>query len=176
VNQLIVGLWGPVGVGKDSVADALGWPKASFASTLKSDLAPIFERLGIDITNREQKEKVRGLMVSLGSTARSIEPTHWIRRVTIPAGSRVVFCDVRYWNEILAVVLRGGVVYELTRPGFEAANDEERRSFAEIRAKCAELGVTIPTIQNTTPREAADAIVDDLERRENVFTKALYLE
>jgi hypothetical protein len=74
-----------------------------------------------------------------------------------------VFCDVRYWNEILAVVLRGGVVYELTRPGFEAANDEERRSFAEIREKCAELGVTIPVIENTTPREAADAIRRDLD-------------
>jgi hypothetical protein len=174
VTQLIVGLWGPVGVGKDSVADALGWPKASFASTLKSDLAPIFERLGIDITNREQKEKVRGLMVSLGSTARSIEPAHWIRRVTIPAGPRVVFCDVRYWNEILAVVLRGGVVYELTRPGFEPANGEECRSFAEIREKCAELGVTIPVVENTTPKEAAEVIRRDLDNRIHRINLALH--
>lgn len=165
MKQVIVGLWGPAGVGKDTVADALGWPKASFASTLKSDLAPIFDRLGIDITNREQKEKVRNLLVAYGATARSIEPAHWIRRMSIPEALAVTFCDVRYFNEILAILFRGGFVYELRRPGFEPVNDEERRSFQEIDERVRELGVTIPVIENTTPEAAATAIKDDLYER-----------
>lgn len=173
MNQLIVGLWGPAGVGKDTVADVLGFPKASFAATLKSDLAPIFERLGIDISVREQKERVRPLMIALGATARSIEPAHWIRRVTIPEAPAVSFTDVRYFNEILAVLFRGGVVYELVRPGFEPANDEERRSFAEIREKVKELGVSIPVVQNTTPQEAAGVILKDLRRRSVVIAQGL---
>lgn len=173
MNQVIIGLWGPAGVGKDSVADALGWPKASFASTLKADLAPIFQRLGIDINDREQKEKVRGLMVSYGATARSIDPDHWIRRVIIPEATPVTFCDVRYFNEILAVTLRGGVVYELVRDGFGPANDEESRSFAEIRKRLKELGVYLPFIQNTTPERAAQAIRLDLRERSILLSQAL---
>lgn len=169
MNQLIIGLWGPAGVGKDTVADALGFPKASFAARLKEDLAPIFSNLGIDIRDREQKERVRGLMISLGSTARSIDPYHWIRRVSIPDAKVVTFCDVRYFNEILALLFRGGVVYELERPGFEPANDEEKRSFAEIRENLTKLGVSIPIIKNTTPTQAAYEIVLDLQSRSSHY-------
>lgn len=170
MNQLLIGLWGPVGVGKDSVADALGFPKASFAARLKEDLAPIMANLGVDLSVREQKEKVRGLLISLGATARAIDPNHWIKRVSIPDSPVVTFSDVRYWNEILSILFRGGVVYELTRPGFEPANDEEKKSFGQIRQNLADLGVSIPVIANTTPQEAAELIMDDLhERSANVY-------
>lgn len=170
MNQLLIGLWGPVGVGKDSVADALGFPKASFAARLKQYLAPIMEDLGVDLAVREQKEKVRDLLVSLGATARRVDDNFWIKKVVIPNAPVVTFCDVRYWNEILSILFRGGVVYELTRPGFEPANDEEKRSFGQIRQNLADLGVSVPVILNTTPREACERIMDDLhERAANVY-------
>lgn len=164
-QPFIIGLWGPAGVGKDSVADALGFPKASFAARLKEDLAPILKNLSININDREQKEKVRPLMVSLGATARSIDPYHWIKRVSLPDVPVVTFCDVRYWNEILAILFRGGVVYEIVRPGFEPVNDEEKRSFGEIRKNLSDLGVEIPVIHNTTPEAASFRVLDDLYTR-----------
>lgn len=173
MNKFIIGLFGPAGVGKDSVADALGWPKASFAATLKTDLKPILDQAGIDLNVREQKERVRPLMVALGATMRSIDPFHWIRRVTIPDSRRVVFCDVRYLNEIQSVWARGGIVFELTRPGFAAANEEERRSFGEVHDYLKRLGVSLPVIANTTPKEAAEAILGYLRQHAMNITVAL---
>jgi hypothetical protein len=165
MDQVVIGLWGPAGVGKDATADALGWPKASFASRLKSILRPVFDAAGVDINNREQKEKVRPIMVATGSCLRSIDPFYWIKNVELPAGKRAVICDVRYLNEIQYVWSRGGTVYEIVRPGFEPANEEERRSFGEIRQMMTNLGVSIPQIVNTTPQAAAEAILADLFTR-----------
>lgn len=165
MNQVIVGLWGPAGVGKDTVADCLGWPKASFAAALKESCRPKFEKLGLDITKREDKEKGRHILVDEGAGKRKVDPLYWVKRLKRPDYPKFTIADVRYLNEINYVTIQGGVVYELVRPGFEPANAEENRSFKEIRDYCRDMGITIPVIHNSTPQLAANLIREDLRKR-----------
>lgn len=167
MNRVIVGLFGPAGVGKDTVADAIGWPKASFAGTMKRLLQPLWDSAGIDINNREQKEKVRPIMIETGRCLRALNPHHWVKNIALPPGDGpVVITDVRYLNECQWVWANGGLVVELVRYGVRPANDEEVRSFGEIHGWCLQMGVTIPVVGNDgKPSDAAQQVFKLIDKR-----------
>lgn len=176
--MLIIGIAGYAGVGKDTVADLLGYPKVSFATALKNDLAPLIARLGIDPTVREQKEKVRDLYVEYGRTARSINPRFWIDRIRKEIDwtqHAVVIPDVRYWNEVLWIKEQGGCWFWLKRDGVEPRNPEESLSFEAIRLAHRRENIPVPYIQNPkdNPQAAANRIKELLRINDPVRSEAL---
>src|SRR5579863_4559738 len=111
MNQLVIALWGPAGVGKDTVCAALGWPKASFAEVLKSRLRPMLKDLvNIDIDVREDKERVRPILGQCAETLRAIDPNVAIKKIEFPPGHCACITDLRCWNEVHKVWGLGGVV------------------------------------------------------------------
>lgn len=173
MNQFVIGLLGPAGVGKDSVCAALGWPKAEMVRWFKDALQPLFDKVGIDINTRDDKERVRPFLVAGAKCFRAIDENVSVRNRTVPDGQRAAFVDVRYLNEVLAISAMGGVIYYLWRDGIEPANDEERRSFAEIAAWEKSTGIRLHRIHNSTPAEAAKMIGDDIARRAQMMLRAV---
>lgn len=131
-NQLLIGLAGYAGSGKDTIADAMGFAKASFAQALKDDLQPLMSLLGLDLTRRADKERAREMLVAYGKFARGIDPDVWIKRLDLPASNVVVITDVRYTNEAQAIHEAGGWVIRVHRSGVEAANGEEWLSLEDM--------------------------------------------
>jgi len=73
----------------------------------------------------------------------------YLRIAPIDQGAWIV-TDVRYPNEVAWIKKHRGLVIGLTRPGFDAANDEERESIKQIRIQYPDL----PWLVNDgTPRE-----------------------
>jgi hypothetical protein len=67
----------------------------------------------------------------------------------------VVVTDVRYKNEVAAILARGGKVVRLHRPGLGPANREEERSIAEIEATWA-----LPVVANYgTPADLGQRVM-----------------
>jgi hypothetical protein len=148
----ILGLCGYAKVGKDTIANKIGFPRAAFADALKEDLEVIIrERFGIDVHKclPHEKSLIRPVMVEWGRLGRAWDPAHWIKRVRIPVRckyeERMVISDVRYANEVQAIYDAGGVVVYLWDDGIEPANEEERQSFAELFNRFPD----IPRVQNT---------------------------
>jgi len=142
----LIGLCGYARVGKDEAAKALvglGWTRVAFADALKSEVCRTF-----GITQgylAENKEAWRPLLVEWGRARRRLEPNYWIQRAMATAsndlGIGVVVTDVRYWNEAKYLRSLEGTIVRIHRPGFEAVNDEERTSVAEIDGAQRILGV-----------------------------------
>ena len=142
----LIGLCGYARVGKDEAAKALvelGWARVAFADDLKSEVCRTF-----GITQKyleDNKEAWRPLLVEWGRARRLLEPNYWIQRamamVSNDLSTGVVVTDVRYWNEAKYLRCLEGTIVRIHRPGFEAVNDEERTSVAEIDGAQRILGV-----------------------------------
>jgi hypothetical protein len=159
-NGKIIGLWGAVGVGKDTIQRLLNIPRVAFADALKEELEPICVSHGIDWNNPDHKKKCRELMVALGRVGRAMDPDCWIKRLKLPNVPMVCVTDVRYLNEVEWIYSKGGMVFHIIRDGVEPANDEERRTFEEIEKESKKCGLQIPTIVNPEgdPEYAANVI------------------
>lgn len=142
----LVGLAGPAGVGKSTVAQAL-------CSLTRSAHLPEFKRLhfagpikdmlrALGLTDAQvdgdQKETPcdllggmtpRWAMRKLGDWGRAIDPDFWVRPTMhraereLVAGYGVVVDDVRFDNEATAIVKLGGIVVQLTRHGVQASHE-----------------------------------------------------
>lgn len=160
--MFILGLAGFARVGKDTVADAIGWPKVSFAAALKEDIRPLMERHGLDINKREDKETFRPVLVEYGRTVRKVNPTYWIERAReqvmalVKEGkSNIVIPDVRYPNEADWITANGGHVFYLDRQGVTPANDEEEGS---LRLLVEQFHPTCLTLTENHPEFTAQEI------------------
>ncbi len=157
---MIVGLCGYAGCGKDTAAEHMpGWRRAAFADELKKDLREVLAEVGVDVErmDRETKEKVRPLFVAWGVVARSFDQRHWINRLmkTIPQDKDVVITDVRYIDEVDAIILAGGLVLHIIRPENRPANQEEELSIGRIDRVCR-----LPKILNdSTPEALGQAVL-----------------
>lgn len=147
----LLGLAGFSRTGKDTACRLLGGHRIAFADALKEDLAPIIrDRYGFSPSNLtpEQKEILRPLFVAHGACARAVDPDIWIRPVeerirhvqdmmeqgVLPLAP-ICVTDLRYLNEARAILRLGGIVLHIMRPDHGPANEEERRSFAQIEER-----------------------------------------
>lgn len=160
VPTQLIGLCGFAGAGKNAIADAMAWPTAAFADSLKQDIDGLEGLVDLDLFTGEpsHKERLRPLLVAYGVAMRSFDRDYWISRLYYSHESRktgkCVITDVRYLNEARYILNHGGLLFYIHRPGIVAANDEEYRSISVIMS---EIGPTV--IENETPEQAAHSIV-----------------
>ena len=128
MSNLIIGIAGTAGSGKDTMADYFGCPKVSFATPLKEMLNGLFGWNNALWSNRKWKEtpqealygkSPRQLAQTLGTEwgRNCISPTFWTDagiRLARSAGKVVVMPDVRFEEEakavdVLIIVERAGV-------------------------------------------------------------------
>lgn len=133
----LIGLCGYAQSGKDTAAANMpNWHRFAFADALKADLLTLLADVGCNLSDADHKAKARPLLVAWGATARAFCPAYWIERlfraVDFAQRDRVVISDVRYPNEVLEILARGGQVVRIERPGIGPANSEEARSIGEI--------------------------------------------
>jgi len=140
----LIALIGEAQVGKDTVyrlMATMGWPvtRRAFADHLKAEMQDwLRSAYGIDpfTCSGEQKSNIRDLLVAHGRCRRRMDPDYWItslaKTLHLVPGRTQVITDCRYLNEATWVRARGGLLVRVVRPGFEAANDEEKTSLAEI--------------------------------------------
>ena len=161
----IIGFCGYAQVGKDKAAEALeAHRRLAFADELKRRAA---WALGIAIEELERRKvELRPFLVSLGATARSINPYEWIRHVMYQVDRSILYphnnlkvTDVRYLNEVEELYKRDATIFYVTRPGYGPANAEEERTIAEILAK-----YSLPVIHNNGTEEELWKRVKDLTR------------
>lgn len=150
----VIGLAGPAGVGKTTLAEALvdklGYERMSFATALKefADAMVSTEDIGgISFTaplSVIDKTTARPWLVAIGAGARqAFGKDFWVdqfhnRLMNKLEGHwhetvKVVIDDVRYPNEVSYIEDElGGVVILLDRADIEPANPEEEKSLAEV--------------------------------------------
>jgi hypothetical protein len=154
----LIGLLGYARAGKDAAAEVLrsfGLNRGAFADALKEDIEPVASKLGLCMTR--DKERLRPLMVEYGRLARSVDPDYWVRKLVLSYEDFNAFpwciADVRYLNEARHIQNAGGVLLWIKRPGCSAANEEEVRSFREIKdaIKAGELPVSLLVNDRTLP-------------------------
>jgi dephospho-CoA kinase len=137
---LIIGLCGYARVGKDTIADLMSeYTKLSFAAALKDNIQPLVEPLGIDLMKREDKEKVRSLLVEYGRTVRRLDQNYWVAYLAMKylmckqnGAKDFIVADVRYLNEAEWITREGGIIVRVERISIRAANDEELLSIRKI--------------------------------------------
>ena len=149
-----IGLAGVARSGKDTVGSILvsrGWLKKSFASPMRQALAivncsvetpkgfmPLMDALymfggweGLKVHAPE----VRGLLQRLGTgVGRELwGEDFWVDLAfrDLKFSEDYVFTDVRFPNEVEAIRARGGVVWQVVRPGVVAANGHISESALE---------------------------------------------
>lgn len=142
---MLIGLCGPAGAGKNTVAGLLtDADRCTFAQLAFAD--PLYECIsaitGISPAGLQQRDVKEAVIPSLGKSPRQmlqslgtewgremIHPQIWIRIAmerAIPhlaVGRSVVITDVRFDNEAKAVVDLGGEVWKVTRPGWQCLAD-----------------------------------------------------
>jgi hypothetical protein len=138
---MLIGLCGPAGAGKNTVAELLidsdrcSFQQLAFADPLYECVAVITGISVAGLQNRETKEAVipwlgkspRQMLQSMGTEwgREMIHPKIWIRITmerAIPhlaVGRGVVITDVRFDNEAQAVIDAGGEVWKVVRPGWQ---------------------------------------------------------
>lgn len=146
-----VGLAGVARSGKDTVGSILvsrGWLKRSFASPMRQALAIVnchvetpkgfmslmdaLYMFGGWEGLKEHAPEVRGLLQRLGTgVGRELwGEDFWVDLAfkDLSFTEDYVFTDVRFPNEVEAIRARGGVVWQITRPGVTAANNHVSES------------------------------------------------
>lgn len=178
----LIALTGKAGAGKDTVADRLcekhGFVRYAFAKPLKDMLAAI----GVDANNRETKElphplfgaSPRRMAQTLGTEwgREMVNPDIWLKCAEVfiakysglapgqlesdgdPYDIRgIVITDCRFENEAAFVRQRGGVIWEIRRPGIEA-----------VEGHVSEAGIQLANgdhwFENNGTIEQLHAIVD----------------
>ena len=129
--------------GKDTAASVLtrelGYTRVAFADAIREfleDVNPIVDagygyRLadlldwhGWDWEQVKAYPEVRGLMQRTGVSVRQFDPEFWVNAAfnNVEPHSRIVVTDVRFPNEVDAILAKGGVVYRVVRPGLESTD------------------------------------------------------
>lgn len=177
----LVGLMGYAGSGKDTVATIMqsdhGFRRLAFADALKRvlfDVNPSIEanpasreRLPLSIVvesegwegAKRHHPEVRRMLQALGVAVRQhIDPDTWVnavmRKIDVDPGRPTVITDVRFPNEALAVRLRGGELWRITRPGFGPVNGHESETALDRQPADR-------TINNVSSIEALRVLVSD---------------
>lgn len=139
MGRMIIGISGRIGAGKDTLARGLiggcRWGErvptvCAFADAVKLLAHRSF---GVPLTwsygTQADKDRpiptgpgvtVRQALQKLGQTYREIDPDYWVRILmdeldAMPPHAVPIITDVRYPNEVDAILLRGGLVFRLTR-------------------------------------------------------------
>lgn len=136
---MLIGLCGPAGAGKGSVAAVLrsrGFVELSFAGPLYAAVAAITGIPVERLRDREVKEtsipwigkSPRQMLQSLGTEwgRQMVRGDLWIQAAFAEAGQheKVVISDVRFANEAQAISDRGGIVIRVVRPGHSCLTQE----------------------------------------------------
>src|SRR5574343_425760 len=143
-DHILIGLVGPAGAGKDTVADRLcldhGYMRTAFADVLRQMLQPLMTALGEtpDVLNDRARKQApllglpaaspRRLMQTLGTEwgRKMVSQDVWIRALarclgmhdlprSAPAHDRIVITDVRFHDEAAWVRLMGGHIVRVVR-------------------------------------------------------------
>jgi hypothetical protein len=147
---MIIGLAGFARTGKDTVANHLvrtyGFGRRAFADPMREALYrldPIVEtpnaywsslRDYVDVFGWERLKEVspdaRGLMQRMGTEVgrEMFGQNFWVDLAMKNLPNNTVFSDVRFPNEADAIRERGGVIWQVSRPNVEAANDHVSES------------------------------------------------
>ena len=145
-KQLLIGLCGPAGCGKDTVAGFLpNFHRYALASPIKSMVGTMLKLHDSVWDDREWKEakiawlgkSPRELAQTLGTEwgRQHVHPDLWLmlgmRRwdeVRASAMPRLAITDVRFDNEALAIINAGGTVWKVDREGVApvAAHSSEK--------------------------------------------------
>lgn len=144
VHTPIIGIYGVAQSGKDTIAtilhDVYGFGRLSYAGVLREALyvlnpyvpgpslyhryADMIDSVGYE--KAKQNPEVRRLLQVMGTEVgrNLLDDNVWVTAAfrNAPSGL-VVIPDMRFPNEYNAVVQRGGRVWRVIRPGYEAAND-----------------------------------------------------
>lgn len=145
-NKTIIGLCGFAGAGKDTVASMIcekGFKQVAFADKLRDFAAAlnafipeaddyyvnIIEKHGYDVAKR-YVPGIREYLIRIGHCARTtIYESIWIdSALKYNDHDKIVVSDVRYPNEADAIHALGGVVWRITRPGFDGIHETEKAS------------------------------------------------
>lgn len=147
MNEKLIGLCGPKGVGKTFFAKQQGARVLSFASPIKRMLRQILppgdwleERKEDQLPDFPKGMTARFALQTLGTEwgRAMIDPDIWVKAAMREAeyflqampiskfstpDSKVIFDDVRFANEAVAIRNAGGKVYRVVREDFEASTD-----------------------------------------------------
>lgn len=173
---MLIGLCGPAGAGKNTVADILACEGSgefvllAFADPIYQCISAITGLPASRLKDRTVKEQViswlgrspRQLLQSMGTDwgRDQVHPEIWIRITMERAsrhmslGHRVVVTDVRFDNEAEAIVAAGGEVWRVIRPGWRCLD-------VEAANHRSEAGVSDRLVSRTVENSGT---LDDLKR------------
>jgi dephospho-CoA kinase len=153
-SNMLVGLCGEGGSGKDSVAavftQEFGFIQKACADGVRREALEgnaflpeiqctyreILERLGYEEAKR-QHPCVRQYLIDIGHGKRLMHgENYWLDQVATDSFGSVVLSDVRYLNEAQYCNARENrLLLRIRRPGYDGVHETERKSLAEIPEK-----------------------------------------
>lgn len=187
----IIGITGPAGCGKGTVADYLsayyGYRGTSFATPLKKAVAEIFSipRHLAFTEVRELKEGIiefwglspRRMAQLLGTeVGRNIDPQVWVKNMELRTaeylklGMGIVIDDARFENEAAWIRENGGKVLHLSRPSVEDGTEHKAHA---SEAGIQPIGQDI-MIRNNGTLEELYSLMDDVMEGEDLAWKLTF--